>query len=371
MRALLAVLLFGLLAVPARSETVFVDASFSEIGNGWLFGSRRDQSCWLALPWHVIAAMDARTAPPFAFTNQRGQVGETAEPIRVSQNAAALEAAGGNDDLAFARVTAGFAPEGCVSRLGLPGAGFAQALDSSARMHFSAMQERTTIGFQGELLRATTDADRGSTFLVRPANDSDRAFLQGGLSGGIVLMEWQGRLHPAGMVLSVLENQSAAVALRFDKLRQAFEAVEAGADTPLGPELDEIAKIDVIGVRGIIGGGSDLLSTITNTGGEGCWRAAPAAGARAVEITLAVTDLVPGKRYALHLVADPVCGPPESFVIERREASGGWTTVSGACPSGPEGTGPCRLPPLRSMELRLRVAPGQAGWVGLSRIVLR
>lgn len=369
MKAVLAALLFGLLADPVRSETVFVDAGFGEIGNGWLFGSRSDQSCWVALPWHVVATMDSLTARPFFFTDQRGQVGEAAAPIRVSQHAAALEAAGGNDDLAFARVTAGFAPASCVSRLGLPGAGFAQALGSSARLHFSAMQEGTTIGFQAELLRAVADADRGSTFLVRPANDTDRAFLQGGLSGGIVLMEWHGRLHPAGMVLSVLENQGGVVALRFDKLRQAFEAVEAGAETPKASEPDDTPKISVIGVRGVIGQNSTFLSIIADTGG--CWRAAPMAGTRAVEIMLDVTDLVPGKHYGLLLVADPVCGMPESFVVERREASGGWTTVSGACPSGPEGLRPCRLPPLESMELRLRVAPRQAGWVGLSRIMIR
>jgi len=372
MRSVLAAILLALLPAPIRAETVFVAAGFGEVGNGWLFGSRSDQSCWVALPWHVVATMEAQSAPPFFFTDQEGRIGEAAAPVRVTQSDLALAATGGNDDLAFARVTAGLRPGSCTSRLGLPGAGFALALATTERLQFSAMQERTRIGFPGELLRAVADAGRGGTFLVRPANDADRPFMQGGLSGATVLMEWEGRLHPAGMVLSVLDDQSAAVVLRFDKLREAFEIIEAGmgGHAPDAPDAAtaEAPVIAVIGARGVVGENSAPLTAIVDKGG--CWRAGPPEGERSVEILLSVTGLAGDAGHSLTLVVDPACGPAESYVVELLDESDGWVTVSGMCPAGPEGGKSCRLPPGREMELRLRAAPRQ-GWLGLSRIEIR
>ncbi len=372
MRSVLAAILLALLPAKILAETVFVAAGFGEVGNGWLFGSRSDQSCWIALPWHVVATMEAQSAPPFFFTDQEGRIGEAAAPVRVTQSDLALAATGGNDDLAFARVTAGLRPGSCNSRLGLPGAGFALALATTDRLQFSAMQERTRIGFPGELLRAVADAGRGGTFLVRPENEADRAFMQGGLSGATVLMEWEGRLHPAGMVLSVLDDQSAAVVLRFDKLREAFEILEADAagrtDSAPDAPADGAPAIAIIGVRGVVGENSTPLTALVDK--SGCWRAAPPAGERSVEIVLSVTGLAEGVGHSLRLVADPACGPPESYVVELRDTGGGWVTISGLCPGGPEGGKSCRLPPGTEMELRLRAAPRQ-GWLGLSRIEIR
>lgn len=372
MRPVLFALFLALLPAQIRAETVFVDAGFGEVGNGWLFGSRNDQSCWVALPWHVVGTMEAQSAPPFFFIDQAGRIGEAAAPVRVTQSDLALAATGGNDDLAFARVTAGLRPGSCTSRLGLPGAGFALALATTERLQFSAMQERTRIGFPGELLRAVADAGRGGTFLVRPANEADRAFMQGGLSGATVLMEWEGRLHPAGMVLSVLDDQSAAVVLRFDKMREAFEIIEAevGGQAPGAPEMMTAGApaIAVIGARGIVGENSTPLTALVDRGG--CWRAAPPEGERSVEILLSVTGLVDGIGHSLTLVVDPACGPPENYVVELRDESDGWVTISGMCPGGPEGGKSCRLPPGKEMELRLRAAPRQ-GWLGLSRIEIR
>ena len=372
MRQLLAAALLALLPAQTRAEAVFIDAGFGEVGNGWLFGSRSDQSCWVALPWHVVGTMEAQSAPPFFFVDQEGRTGEAAAPVRVTQSELALAATGGNDDLAFARVTAGLRPGSCTSRLGLPGAGFALAIATTERLQFSAMQERTRIGFPGELLRAVADTGRGGTFLVRPENETDRAFMQGGLSGATVLMEWEGRLHPAGMVLSVLDDQSAAVVLRFDKLREAFEIIEAeaGGRTGSAPEAAAAGApvIAVIGARGIVGGNSTPLTGIVDKGG--CWRAGPPEGERSVEIVLSGTCPAAGVGHGITLVADPACGPPESYVVELHDESDGWVTVSGICPSGPEGGKSCRLPPGEAMELRLRAAPRQ-GWLGLSRIDIR
>lgn len=369
MRRWLAALLLATLPDMAVADAVFVDAGFGEVGNGWLFGSHRDEACWVALPWHVVATMETEETAPFIFTDPSGQVGETAPPIRVSRSAKALATTNGNSDLAFARVTAGISTKGCTGRLGLPGVGFAEALQASPRLTFTAMQETTRIAFPAEPFRLSADAGRGSTFLVRPANPADAAYLQGGLSGGTVTMEWQGRPQPAGMVLSVLEDQSAAVVLRFDRLRAAFEIIEAeqaGTVPPPISDSGQAAAVVVQGLRGSIGQGSTPLTGILAEGG--CWRAGPPAGARAVEIVLSVSGLAADAAHGIRLVADAACGGPESFVIDRQEADGAWVTVTTACHSGPPGGPACRLPAKPDLVLRLRASPRQ-GWLGLSRIV--
>lgn len=372
-KQLLLILLVAALPGIGRGEAVFVDAGFGEVGNAWLFGSRRDQSCWVALPWHVVAAMTADEAGPFFFTDQSGRVGEAGAPFRVSRNQQALRATNGNDDLAFAPVTAGVTPGTCNSRLGLPEGGFAVALQTTPRLAVYAMQETTVITFEVRLSRISADAGRGSTFLVEPANPEDRRFLQGGLSGGTVLMDWQGSLQPAGMVLSVLAGQDAAVVLRFDRLRQAFEVIEAAPATDTAePDPAKVEApggvIAVLGVRGVIAAGSTPLSGIVAQ--DGCWRASPHERERSIEIVLSATGLRPSEARSLLLVADPACGPPETYVVEARQASGDWVTISTACSSGPAGAQPCRLPRKPDLELRLRSSPRQ-GWLGLSRIVLQ
>lgn len=372
MRAVLLMLLLAGLPGAGRAEAVFVDAGFGEVGNAWLFGSRRDQTCWLALPWHVLAPMGVDDAAPFFFKDQSGQIGEAGAPIRVTRSQQALLATNGNDDLAFARVTAGVPQGACNSRLGLPSGGFSVALQSTPRLALYAMQETTVVTFETRLSRMSADGGRGSTFLVEPTEAEDRRFLQGGLSGGTVLMDWQGSLHPAGMVLSVLEGQRAAVVLRFDRLREAFEAIESqqATDAPASDQSqggEPRGSIAVVGVRGVVAADSTPLSGIVAQGG--CWRAGPPDGERAVEIVLAVTGLTASEARSLHLVVDPACGAPSTYVVEARQPSGDWVTISTACLSGTNDSPPCPLPRKEQLTLRLRSAP--QGWLGLSQITVR
>src|SRR5690606_8389594 len=131
-----------------------------------------------------------------------------------------------------------------------------------------------------------------------------------------------------------------------------------GGQVSMAPEAD-VGKhaVAVIGAKGNVAENSSSLTTIVGDGG--CWRAAPNSGERSVEIVLSVSGLKQEVRYSLTLVADPACGPPGNFVVELRDASGGWLTVSGICPAGPEGGKACRLPRGSEMELRLRAAPKQ------------
>jgi len=350
----------------APAETVAVEAAFGEIGNGWLFGARSDGACWIALPWHVVAPMEAESATPFLFVDQSGRAGETSVPIRVTTHPAALEAVDGVDDLAFARVTGGRRPADCTDRLGLPEGGFAMELARAARLTLISVQEGTLVAFDMQPIRATTDAERGSRLLLRPVNEADRAFLQGGLSGSVVQFDWQGAPVPAAMVLSVLEDQSAAMALRFDRIRTAFEIIEGGAE----PEVQAAPSAGLVfSVDGILADpvqGAAPLGTLATAGG--CWRGARPAGARFIEFVLSVGE-TGGTVAALRLIADPACGPAEAFVIEARPPGGAWETISTACRSAPPPGQPCRIRRETPLDIRLRSRPAQ-GWLGLSGIAL-
>lgn len=348
----------------ARAEAVFVSAAFEEVGNGWLFGSRSDGSCWIALPWHVVGTMDAMTANAFSFRDQSGQSGETAAPIRVSVVPGALQAAGMVDDLAFARVVAGRAPGDCSSRLGLPAQSYVDALARSPALNVTFVQEGATVSFAVERYRSTTDEAQGSRFLVRPLTSADSAFFRGGLSGSTVLLDWESNPLPAAMVLEVRSDESSASVLRFDRIRAAFELIEAAQNTDPSeaPEQPGQIRFEIFRLLAAPSTGSALLSDIAP---GGCWKVTPPQGQRVIEVVLRITEsvLVSGIR----LRADPACGPATALTIEMNRGSG-WTTLNTRCPVGASAT-VCRVGAKGPLDLRFRALAAQ-GVMGLSEISL-
>lgn len=350
----------------AEAESVFVRAPYDEVGNGWLFGSRSDGACWIALPWHVIGEMGSRDSGSFTFKDQSGRAGETGTPIRVSVVPAALEAAGGVEDLAFAPVVAGRASGECTSRLGLPAVSYVDALNKSGLLNLTYVQETSLVTFSVERHRAKTDDTRGGMFLVRPVNSADRAFLQGGLSGAVALLDWEGNALPAAMVLEVLEGSEMAAVVRFDRIRAAFEVIEAAQrpenpsdrqDTGPGKIPIKVTRLLATAIQG-----SAMLSDLAP--GD-CWRATPPAGQRVVEFVFRMKEaaMVSGVR----LRADPGCGPAAVLLVEINHGLG-WKTLSTSCPLGLE-LKTCRIRAMGPFDLRFRVRPPQ-GVIGISEISL-
>jgi hypothetical protein len=362
-----AILLLLLTAASARSETVFVQASYAEIGNGWLFGSRSDRSCWLAFPYHIIEDGGAADASGIAFRDQSGRSGETGPPIHVTDVPGA-EGAAGHTDLAFARVTVGRKSTECPSRLGLPPLGYVEALRSDAALELTYLQKSSAVTFVVDALKHVADDHRGSLLLLRARNPADSAFFQGGISGAVAELRWQGNLLPAAMILNVTEQQSGVLALRFDRIRAAFDVIEGYAHSGRPAPSTKQAGLDftIVELSANVGEGSTPLSGLDGNGT--CWRAAPPPGERAVEILLSVPENM-GRIASIRLFADPACGPRQSAVVETASPGGGWTMLSGACLIGPEGEGGCRINRSAPRELRLRVSP-LGGWLGLSQIIL-
>ena len=360
---LLAVVL-TLMTTTARGETVFVSAAYREVGNGWLFGSRSDGSCWIVLPWHVVSDKDTGTR--FAFRDQSGRNGESDVPIHVSSVPGALEAAGGVDDLAFARVTAGRTSGDCTSRLGLPAQAYVDALNKSADLGVTYMQEASIVTFGVERYRSLTDDARGSLFLVRPLQPDDRAFLQGGLSGATVLLDWEGNALPAAMILEVPKGEEHARVVRFDRIRAAFEVIEASLQkaAPTEPEaVSDSISFQISRLLATATPGSAMLSSIPP---GGCWQAAAPAGQRSVEFVLQIKAAV--RVSEIRLRADPSCGPATSLTIEVNKGAG-WTTLNSRCPVNEESS-LCRVGATGPLELRFRALVPQ-GVIGVSEISLR
>jgi hypothetical protein len=352
----------------ARAETVFVQASFGSIGNGWLFGSRRDESCWLALPYHLIQNSGTVDIASINFIDQAGRSGETGPPIAIGDVAGGTEAVG-NSDLAFARVTVGRKPTECPSRLGLPSAAsFLEALRSDAPLEITFHQRQSVVNFQIEPFRLSSGETRSSLMKLRALKDADSSYFQQGISGAVAELRWQGRLLPAAMVLQVETGQTEAPALRFDKIRAGFELVEGTAKDGLTMPRAPGSGLDfaITSLSAHVADGSAALGQLAATGT--CWRAAPPPGQRSIEIVISVPSGA-ARVTSLRLVADPACGPGQTAVLETANAAGAWSLLSSACPIGPGGAGGCRVNRPIPRELRLRISP-KGGWVGLSQIVI-
>lgn len=359
------VLLLALFGGAAKAEVVFVNAAFEEVGNGWLFGSRSDGSCWIALPWHVVGTMDATTAPAFTFRDQSGRSGETAQPIRVSTVPGALQAAGMVNDLAFARVVAGRTAIDCTSRLGLPGQSYVDALARSPALNVTFVQEGATVTFAVDRFRSTIDEGQGGRFLVRPLRPADRDFFRGGLSGSTVLFDWEGNPFPAAMILEVRQEEGVASALRFDLIRAAFELIEVTQTTKpsMADEIPGHIPFDIVRLLAEPIQGSALLSEIPP---GGCWQVTSPPGQRVVEVMLQVEQSV--QVQAIRVRADPACGPINALNIEINRGNG-WTTKNTLCMIGATAS-VCHIGEKGPMQLRVRTVPTQ-GVLGLSELTLQ
>ena len=159
-RLLLCALLLTAPVERAGAETVFIPLPFAEKGNGWVFGSREDRSCWIAFPWHLVEREG--DVKGMDFVDQSGRSGETASPVRAI-DVAGVESGTGLDDLAFARIISGRRTGECTSRLGLPsGEAYVQALRSDSPLELTAVQENSFYTMIVEHTRAVTDSARGS-----------------------------------------------------------------------------------------------------------------------------------------------------------------------------------------------------------------
>lgn len=367
MRILLLMAALALTAMDAGAEPVEIRADFGQRGQGWLFGSARDGSCWIALPRHVLGPDDAPDIAPIVFDDRRGRSGQSLAPVAVAAVPGAVEAAAGQDDLAFARVAPGArAPGECRSRLGLAPRMYAIVLPRTRLLDLDTLQGASTARFPVEISRSTNDADEGATMLLRPVSQSDNRYLVGGLSGSVASLLHDGQPHPGAMVLKVNQRDNTAIALRFDRIASAFALVEAHvAGTATPTEAAEVVTT-LAGLVGQLEPGAHPVERITGEGG--CWLIGIVPGERTIDLMFAVPA---GQRVEWLRASLPEdCGPPVVAMLDIRSPGGGWQMLTGACHvTAPEAVSPCRVARTGPFELRLRL-PATDGPAAIGRIGL-
>ena len=302
------------------------------------------------------------------FVDQSGRSGETASPVRAI-DVAGVESGTGLDDLAFARIISGRRTGECTSRLGLPsGEAYVQALRSDSPLELTAVQENSFYTMIVEHTRAVTDSARGSVLLLRPVNAKDQQILQKGVSGSVVELRWEGRLMPAAMILSSANDDTdTRKALRFDRIREAFETLEASLSAEVAPDASPASgpAFDVVSITADVADGASQLASLK--GSAMCRPPTPRAGTQAVEIVLTVEE--PGVRSAnFTLWAEPHCGPAKTGILEGRKPGSQWEPLSTSCAIGAAKES-CRVNRASPYEVRLKIG-ARNGWVGLSGLIL-
>lgn len=356
---------FMLTAFPAAAEVVRVETRHRSEGQAWLFGAQADGACWLAVPLHVVETYQGGPAAPFVFYDAAGRSGESGSPIPVGAVPGAAKAAGSVTDLAFAPVIAG--RTSCPSRLGLAPLAYVNALRTATAMRLSILQD-TSIRFMSvNILRGQVDEVQGGKLLYEAVDAADRALLNAGISGSTVeIADSRRRMHPFAMTLEV-RSDKLFTALRFDRIRAAFEQVIAseavGQDT-----LPQQDGFSIAGIRGDPASDSQSLAEIAK-GMNGCWRASVARGARTIDVTLAISSL--GRVSEIRLISDRACGTVTTASVETIAADGSSSIVTTNCTVVPDGETPgCRVGRSAPLMLRIRLRPVD-GMATLSAIVLR
>lgn len=330
---------------PGWAEVVHLDQIGQDDGieQGWLFGSRRDGRCWIVMPRHVAENSMTRALAPLSFVDERGRAGETGQPIDVASVAGAQAAAGGEVDLAFAPVAIGRSDGDCPSRLGLPAEAYPQLLRSNPELS-AMLNQRTSLQWLDlRLDRSTADAAGGVYLLLEATDPGIAALLMKGISGSVAqAVKVDGR-PPVAMALNMPYGKVKA--LRFDRIRVAFDIVEGGmVSGPAAPA--GVVPFTVSGVEAVPAQGA-LLSNLL--AGTGCWNAEPT-DAGVVDFIL---DLSAGARAEwVWLVIAPGCGMPgATTIIQRRTAAGrGWQTFHD-CKVGSR----CRVGLSGPQQVRLRI----------------
>lgn len=358
MRRLLGAIATLILAtMPTHAERVMVQGVTGEHGHAWLFGSagQGKGQCWLAVPAHVIVDHTG-TLQPFTFADKRMRAGQSAGPISVVAVEGAQAAAGGVDDLAFARVAVGPADGSCLSRLGLPEYAYDAALDSAPRLTVESFVETSFVSFDMLVTRAVRNDSGGGLMNLEPVDPKEgEDYLKAGLSGSVATLARDSGVVPFAMILRVDAKGGFARALRFDLIRNAFSLVEADVLSKSRSARAEDGGVpyEIRGFEGTSqeGGPAGLGDSAT------CWHVAPLGGKQQVTVSVELADKGDVLR-GLTMVAAPGCGEAggKIYVDQRRNDDALWSVardceVAAALDTTPQ----CRFELDGPRQLRLRI----------------
>jgi hypothetical protein len=310
---------FLLLGAHASAEPVLINSGAQAKGQGWLFGSPKDASCWIATPRHVVEATRGGVLAGFRWTDARGREGRGIDPIAPDPKL----------DLAFARAE-GRADGACLSRLGGDDLTFIvkrQPAVEAMSMQKTHVEPRRMVlrDFSGDYVR------------FAPADNEAKEYMKPGLSGSpLVLRESDGRDRPIGLIASVDSDQRHGYAVRFDAIKRLFLTLDTATTPESERDFDATHKKTQFSINDASGVSRDASTTAQAVlNDDQCWIAHPAEEARSFSAVI-MPEKRGGSFKRIALIYDSACAQaPDAVVLEKRSGDG-WATLA-ACNASPTG----------------------------------
>ncbi len=337
-------------ATAAFAEPVRIQSGERTFGQGWLFGSPKDASCWIVTPRHVVEKSRGGEVGEFQYTDLKGRTGEGVDVVVPKEGL----------DLAFAKV-AGRRKGDCLSRLGADNISFAVARQPIAE----AMK---VLGTHASPRRMQIRDFSGESLIFEPVDKAAHEAMQRGLSGAPLLLRTDdGTDQPLGLIFDIEPNEKkSGFAVRFDVIKRLFLALDskiAGSKEAGGVEIpgDAFALIDIDGVSGSPDQGPRMALAE-----QGCWIAAPREGKRSFRATLTPDDTRAFRGVFIEF--GKTCGgPPDGIIIEIQNGKA-WETIAN-CEMGADAAR-CQTAPRPRAPLRLTVISRSGSAVGIQQISL-
>ncbi len=306
--ALIAILCVTLINV-SNAEPVLIKSGARTFGQGWLFGSPKDASCWLATPRHVIESSRDGELKDFQFSDLKGVEGIGINPIIPRKGL----------DLAFAKVS-GRATGSCLSRLGSDDISFT----IRRQPNVEAMKMQSTHTSPKKM--AVRDFNKDFVIFA-PSDEIASNAMKPGLSGApIIFRSNDGRDIPVGLVNTINKDKKSGHAVRFDVIKQLFLNLAIPADT-VGSDGNTEASSQTLTVRDVTGISADADSSVSAAlTRAGCWIARPPEGKRSFSAIIAPSSAA--TYHSLIVSFDIKCGEkPDGLILEKPKGKG-WTTFS-------------------------------------------
>lgn len=343
----IALVLVALLIPPsAQGEPVLIQSATRAKGQGWLFGSLFDASCWIAVPKHVIATRIDGEVANFRWRDSNGYEGTGQDPIIPSDTV----------DLAFAAAV-GREPGSCLSRLGANDIG--QIVARQPIVEAISMQSTHV---EPERMRLR-DFSR-DMLVFEPVTESAKERLKPGLSGAPLVLRGSEQDRLIGMVTSVGTSLIEGYAIRADKISSLFTGYVK--QNSIGVESAEAQQeFYIASVTAVSASLGNSIASLQEA--KGCWEAKPPENARSFQLELVAKN---DDAYfsAVELTLDEACGEnPDSMLLEELRGST-WVTLAD-CEVSPHRV-LCRMPRRKFSRIRLTLIKRDVSAVGISQIQL-
>lgn len=348
----LIIALLLLTPISSQAETVLVHSKIQAKGQGWLFGSPTDASCWIAVPKHVVEIKKNGSVAEFHWSDKKGHEGRGIEVFVPEKDI----------DLAFAKAT-GKAKGDCLSRLGAQDLSFTV----SRQLEVEAMVMQKT--FTSPKKMEIRDFDN-KYFHFSPVDEAAQEAMQPGLSGAPLMLRSKNTSDdkPMGLICNINKKEQTGYALRFDKIRTLFleSANKQPASNAAKKDASDIPAFNLINATGI----SHSTDTTADYAliDKGCWVAKPPAGKKNFEVMLKFANQQ-NVFSGLSLRFDRKCGQqPDAIMLEHKQGQH-WSHLTD-CRFSSEEAATCVTAKRKLHELRLKVIKRDGGEIAIAKIEL-